>query len=117
MRDILDRLTSLEDVKGVWISLRGRKKSKILLSLDDRVKEQLEQVVNYCQEIVKGEKIVLGCKTEYDLFFINVFSSDTYVVIWAGDSVDSAILKMEIDIILEEFLENSKGLFKKFKFW
>ncbi|SDN26565.1 hypothetical protein SAMN04488516_101224 [Desulfonauticus submarinus] len=117
MSNILDRLTSLEGVKGVWISVGGRKKSKILLSLDDRVKEQLEQVVNYCQEIVKGEKIVLGCKTEYDFFLINVFSSDTYVVVWAGETIDSAILKMEIDIILEEFFENNKSLFKKFKFW
>jgi hypothetical protein len=107
----------IEGVKGVWLVLDGKYSSEIALDLNEEIKDKLDQVVSYCQEIVKSEKLFLGCKAEFDLFMIEVLNNRQYIVIWASDKVDTSILKMELDIIIEENLKNNDSFIKKFKFW
>ncbi len=117
MNNILKKIMNIEGVKGAWLVLNGKYYSKIALDLDEEIKDKLGQIVSYCQEIVKSDKLVLGCKTEFDLFLVEVLNNNQYIVIWASDRVDTSILKMELDIIIEENLKNNDGFIKKFKFW
>lgn len=117
MNKIFKKILAIDGIKGAWLVLNGKYFSKTTLNLDSEIKDKLDQIVSYCQEIVKSEKLVLGCKTEFDLFLIEVLDVDKYIVIWAGDKVDISILKMELDIIIEENIKKQSGLIDKLKFW
>ncbi len=120
--EIIKKILSIENVKGVWIGAEGEIRGKVLLALEQGLEPKLNEIIASIKGCFKGEQsIFLGCKLEHDFFYVYIWDENNYVIVWAGSGIDIALLKLELDVIMAEVLEKNKGknsgFFKKFRFW
>ncbi len=120
--EIIKKILSIENVKGVWIRVEGEIRRKVLLALEQGLEPKLNGIIAFIKGCFKGEqRIFLGCKLEHDFFYVYIWDENNYVIVWAGSGIDIALLKLELDVIMAEVLEKNKGknsgFFNKFRFW
>ncbi|MDL1969759.1 MAG: hypothetical protein LWW94_02070 [Candidatus Desulfofervidaceae bacterium] len=118
MKEILERIADLEGVKGVWIYEGDKCEEKLAIPLDLNTIHALKDVFSRLFATFKNSNLdeLVGCISEYDYFIFKKIETK-WLVVWAKKTTSFSLLKMEIEIILNDIIQKKDSLFKKLKFW
>lgn len=118
MKEILERIADLEGVKGVWLYEGDECEEKLAIPLDFNTIRALKDVFSKLFTAFKNTNLdgLVGCISEYDYFIFRKIKTK-WLVVWAKKTTSFSLLKMEIEVILDDVMQKKGSLFKKLKFW
>ncbi len=116
MKELISKLSEIENVKGVWWISKKSFEQKLNIPLTEEAKKKFEDLLQKISTYLKHHDEELGCMFDYDFLLFRKIN-DGWVVIWGKKDSRLSLIRMEINVILQDMLSQKKKIFKKIRFW